>query len=157
MKLSSVFITLLTAFLIAPASLAQAPDAQGNPTIMADRPATFKKGIPPKTPNSAKRSGYCCINVNIDIDGKVTDTRALTCSHKRFKRESLKRVGQYKYYPVIKDGVAVPSTIITSVPFIMVGSKGHVIPSADGEIDDSFLSPVTRKDICAADKVQAAN
>ena len=156
MKPISVFIILLTTYLMASASLAQVPEVSDNSSAVADTPAMLKKGIPPRTPNSAKRSGYCCINVSVDIDGKVTDTTALSCSHKRFKRESLKRVGKYRYYPAIKDGLAVPSTIITSVPFIMVGPKGRVIPSADGKIDESYLFPATRKDICAADKAQTA-
>jgi len=69
--------------------------------------AALRIGAPPIMPRNAKRSGYCCMLIDVNTAGKPENIRTSYCSSSYFKRPSIKASKKWKFSPAIKDGIPV--------------------------------------------------
>jgi len=66
--------------------------------------AALRIGAPPIMPSRAKRSGYCCMLIDVNAEGEPENIRTSYCSDYYFKRPSIKASKKWKFNPAVKDG-----------------------------------------------------
>lgn len=87
----------------------------------------------PVMPQSAIRSGYCCVSVDITTQGEPENIDMAFCTERRFKRYSKNAVKKYRYAPAVKDGQALAiNGQIELVSFILYGPDRKVRPDKRG-------------------------
>ncbi|PHS76888.1 MAG: hypothetical protein COB56_05065 [Robiginitomaculum sp.] len=95
--------------------------------------ASFKTGVPPKMPPNAKRSGYCCMLIDVNAEGEPENIRTSYCTDSNFKRPSIKASKKWKFSPAIKDGrpEKAYSQKFTN-RFLLQNSRGQTVQDKEG-------------------------
>jgi len=78
-----------------------------NPVQPTEDRAALRIGFPPIIPRSAKRSGYCCMLIDVNTEGKPENIRTSYCSDSYFKHSSIRASKKWKFSPAIKDGIPI--------------------------------------------------
>jgi len=85
--------------------------------------------IPPVMPNNAQRSGHCKVRFDVSPNGQPFNIETVFCSDRVFTRNTLKSVGNWKYRPKTKDGLAVTVKGVKNiVRFNLTDARGRIIP-----------------------------
>ena len=91
-------------------------------------PTTRIQGIA-LPPNSAKRSGFCCLSYDVTADGWPENISAPFCSEKKFKKRSISLMGKYRFNPAVSNGVNIAAKNQTKlIPFLISDKDGKLIP-----------------------------
>lgn len=78
-------------------------------------PAKLRKDVGPSVPMGLQRSGFACVAVTIDVDGRLTDLVLLATDYPAFAKSFVDVLPQWRYEPALRDGVPVPvRTVLTS-------------------------------------------
>ncbi len=101
-------------------------DFQKSEKIDGDAEACVR--IPPRMPVWAKKSGHCKMIFDVTAEGRVTNVKAKSCSHKVFKSASIRSLNWWYYSPKVERGVAVERRgMETKINFRLVNARGKVI------------------------------
>ncbi len=96
--------------------------------LPTENTAALKTGVPPRMPRNAKRSGYCCMLIDVDDAGEPENVRTSYCSASYFVRPSVKAARKWKFNPAMKDGVPVRAynQKFTNT-FVLKNSRGQIV------------------------------
>ena len=61
----------------------------------------------PEAPDGRRISGYVCLEVTIDTEGRVLDPRILGTNSPQFAANLVEAVGDWRYEPATREGVPV--------------------------------------------------
>lgn len=107
-----------------------APEFQKAPS---EGKAALRIGFPPKMPSSARRSGFCCMLVDIDAAGVPTKVDESYCTEKKFKNPSIRATKKWRLAAGLKNGI--PSAVQQQSfvqSFFLSDQYGNPIPDRDG-------------------------
>ncbi|MEL6686238.1 MAG: energy transducer TonB [Pseudomonadota bacterium] len=107
-----------------------------------EEPYAIEAPTPPM-PLSARESGYCCVNFDVDADGSVNNATVGYCTLELFRNASVWSVKQWEYEPARRFGRPVAETGLTEfVSFILAyEDNGEIIPSHTGYLTPKGKNP----------------
>lgn len=86
----------------------------------------------PIMPPQAMESGYCCMLLDIDKAGQVSNVRAKYCTHDYYKQSSLNTAKTWEYKPLMPNGLSAQRNDHKAyVSYIISDQFGRIIPSAE--------------------------
>lgn len=102
-------------------------------------------------PNSAKRSGFCCISYDVTADGLPENISAPFCSEKKFKKHSISVMGKYRFNPAVSNGVNIAAkNQIKLMPFLLSNKDGKLIPDKKNLLISNGKKDLSKARICQA-------
>lgn len=97
-----------------------------------DKAALFI-GTIPYMPANAFRSGFCCLQIDINNNGAATDVITPYCSDDLFRKSSLSAAKHWKFKPAIVKGEPVKvRNQRHTMKFRLVDDDGKFIPDREG-------------------------
>jgi len=117
------------------------------PTI--EQPAMLM-GVSPKMPRWARRSGYCCMKMDVDEYGNPANVDASYCSDDIFALSSVLATKQWKFQTLIIDGKPVSwKNIMKLQTFVLADYDGKIIPDRNGLLSaDPQNDPNSIEELC---------
>ena len=102
-------------------------------------------------PNSAKRSGFCCISYDVTADGLPEKISAPFCSEKKFKKLSISLMGKYRFNPAVSNGVNIAAkNQIKLIPFLISNKDSKLIPDKKNLLISNGKKDLSKARICQA-------
>lgn len=102
-------------------------------------------------PNSAKRSGFCCISYDVTADGLPENISAPFCSDKKYKKLSISLMGKYRFNSAISNGVNIAAkNQMTLIPFLLSNKDGKLIPDKKNLLISNGKKDLSKARICQA-------
>lgn len=85
-----------------------------DPSVVAPRP--FRR-TPPKPLRTGPRSAVACVEVTVDVDGRVLNPEVIYTSDSDFAANVVEALKDWRYEPATRDGVAVAVRTLLSASF----------------------------------------
>jgi TonB family protein len=106
------------------AACATTRDLPAEPVARCEGLTPFPEGVEqprklhapqPKAPRGGPVSGYVCLEVTIDTEGRVLDPQVLGTNSPEFAANLVRAVGDWRFAPATRDGlpVAVPYSLVS--------------------------------------------
>ena len=103
--------------------------------------AALRIGMPPLMPSNATRSGYCCLEIDINEKGLPTDIETSYCTEEKFAQPSINAAQNWKFATAVIAGNRISwENDINLVTYMLSDEAGNFIPDPEGR-----LSPDPRK------------